>query len=321
MDVHTYEDLKNAVIECYNRQAYREALELIAGHGRRFPENADRFFFFQACLASLLGETAAALGYLQAALDAGFWYTRKALRNDPDLAALQGLPAFERLAAVSEARQAEAQAGATPQLKVLLPHPAGGRLPMWMALHGNTVNVQQALDNWGPVVERGWLLAAPQSSQVCGADSYVWDDYELAAREIRGHLASLEAQYPLDPRRRVIAGFSMGGGLAAWLALKGEIAVEGFVLLGAFLPDVSAIRPLVAARRERPIPGYILIGDRDEACLPVARELRSAMADFGLPVEMEVLPGLDHIFPPDFACILARALDFIESAGVQQTNL
>lgn len=320
MGIHSYEDLKKALIDLYNRQAYRQGLELIAEHGRRFPGQADRIFFFQVCLASRLGDTAGSLGYFQSALDAGFWYTEKSLRGDPDLAALQGLPEFERLVAVSKSRQAKAQAGAAPQLKAFPPHTAGGRLPLFVALHGNTVNMQQAIDRWSSVVERGWLLATPQSSQVSGPDSYVWDDYDLAAQEMRAHLASLESQYPLDPRRRVIGGFSMGGGLAAWLALKGEVEVEGFVLLGAFLMDVRAIRPLVAARRERPIPGYILIGDRDESCLPVARELRSAMAGFGLPVEMEVLPGLDHDFPPDFACALERALEFIESAGVAQTN-
>jgi dienelactone hydrolase len=59
------------------------------------------------------------------------------------------------------------------------------------------------------------------------------------------HFQVLSEQYPIDRKRVVVAGFSMGGGLAIRLALSGALPARGFVGVGAFLPNIDDLVPLL----------------------------------------------------------------------------
>jgi hypothetical protein len=265
-------------------------------------------------MASLINETALALQLLEEALAAGFWYAEAQLREDPDLQPLQGLPEFERLVEICRKRHDEAQAQAAPALITLQPEgqcQAGRQpCPLLLALHGNYKTAEDSVGFWRSAVFKEWLLALPQSSQVRGPDGYVWNDREWAVREIKEHFASLCEQYAVDPDRVVVAGFSLGGELAIWLALSGTIEARGFIAVGPSGPYMRKPDdwiPFIEASQGRGLRGYLVVGEQDVFCYEGTQSLAALLKSGDIPCELEVHPNLGHDFPPEFQQSLTRA--------------
>jgi predicted esterase len=310
----TFSQLLTQAAQLYQSGEYAEALDLITREAGRFPTEARRTYFWRVCMASLIDETQLALRLLEEAVATGLWYPETQLREDPDLLRLQGVPQFEQLAELCRQRQAEAQAQAVPTLTVLEPEGDCRDAPLLLALHGNNQNAESSVAFWRSAVSSGWLLALPQSSQASGPDIYVWNDRDWALREIQAHYARLREQYAVDPNRVVVAGFSMGGEVAIWLALTGAIQVRGFVAVGPggpYTQEPDNWAPLIEAGREQGLCGYLVVGEQDIFCYSGTQALATLLSLHDVPYELEVHPRLGHEFPPEFEQSLSRALQFI----------
>ena len=310
----SFNGLLSQAYQLYQAGQYLQALDLVAQEAGRFPDQAQQAYLWRICLASRTGKLSLATQLLREAVEAGYWYTSTQLHGDEDLKPLQGQPAFERLVAICRERQAAAQARALPCLTTLLPEgqpPANYKYPLLIALHADNANLKNTLSFWKPAVSKGWLLALPQSSQVGGLEAFVWDDHDQAAREIAGHFAALCEQYPLNRERIVVSGFSMGGRLAAWLALKRVVPARGFVAVGPYLSEVGDWVPLVKVNQRRGLRGYVVVGEKDVACFEGAQTLARLLKAEGNPCELEIHSDLGHDFPPDFERSLDSALRFI----------
>jgi predicted esterase len=314
----TFSDLETQLFQLYQSGEYAQVLALSTREASRFPTQAWRVTYWRICMASLLGETTLALQLLEEALEAGFWYAEAQLREDPDLQPLQGLPRFEQLVEVCQKRHAEAQAQAVPVLLAL--QPEGGcqaglqPCPLLLALHGNNRNAEGSVGFWRSAVSKGWLLALPQSSQVRGPDGYVWNDRDWAVREIPEHYATLCEQYAIDPDRVVVAGFSLGGELAIWLAMSGTIQARGFIAVGPggpYMNEPDKWVPLIEASQGSGLRGYLVVGEQDVFCYEGTQVLAALLKSRDIPCELEVHPNLGHDFPPEFQQSLTRALEFV----------
>jgi acetyl esterase/lipase len=134
---------------------------------------------------------------------------------------------------------------------------------------------------------------------------------ESAIAEVREHDAAIRREYQVDPARVVVGGFSMGGGLAVWLAASGTIEARGFIAVAPYLEDAGQLRPLIEARQGRTLHGYIVVGDQDDRCYQISQEIAALLRSHDIACELEVHPGLGHVFPPGFEGSLAKGLDFI----------
>lgn len=183
-----------------------------------------------------------------------------------------------------------------------------------IALHGNNENASVTLEYWQEITAQGWLLAVPQSSQIYDPNSFVWDDREIGISEIRAHLASLSREQTVDQNRVVLGGFSMGSGQAVWMALNQSIKTRGFVVLAPYLtPDeLEALPALLESQKPAHLRGSILVGEEDSKCLAVSRKVVEIMRAYNLPCELEIQPGPDHDYPPNFGEFVRKGLAFIE---------
>jgi predicted esterase len=316
MTMRTYEEVQAEAMEHYQAQDYAGALEILTREGDRFPAEAANVLYLRSCMAARVGQPDLAVAILEDALNRGLWYGERVIRESPSWQPLQGLPAFERLAAVCKARQAAAAIG--PALRVLDPAdgcPAGATCPLFIALHGNAGTADSAIQGWRAVTDAGWRLVALQSSQVGGANAYLWDDQETALRETAAQYADLSAQYTVDPARLVVAGFSLGGETALRIVLSGSIPAPAFILLGPGGPTMDtpdAWLPLIAQGAARGVRGYVFLGDRDNAVeQDNARRVVDLLNAHGVPCGLEMLPNLGHAYPVDFAPGIRRALAFV----------
>ena len=290
--------------------SYAEALELVTREAHLFPDYAQKVVYsWRMTMACRLNNKALALQLLKEAIAAGHWYSD--LRDNPDFQLLHGEPEFERLAEICAERRAQARATAVPVLKTLQPDHQFAPYPLLLALHGAHSNVESFASHWSAAVSHGWLVGLPQSSQAFGPGTFSWNDWEGAIQEVQKQYATLCTEYPIDPQRVVLAGFSQGGGLAAWLALSGMIKARGLILVGPFLPKVEDLIPLMEAHHPQGLRAFLVAGQRDQYCLGVAQRLATLLPQHGIVCKLDVYPDLEHNFPLEFESRLPYALEYV----------
>jgi len=188
-----------------------------------------------------------------------------------------------------------------------------------LALHTNGGTVQDSLNFWKPAASEGWIAAAPQSTQAIWKGAYVWDDRLTATGDIQRHYQSLVSQYAIDPQRVILAGHSLGGETALWLALSEQIPVQGFLAFGPVGPlvdDPEQFQDLLYESAKLGLRGYIIFGEEDES---IPQENIRLLVDLlnatGTPTGLEAVPHAGHDYDPVFDESMQRALAFIFPGG------
>lgn len=289
---------------------YTEALELVTREAHLFPDYSQKVVYsWRMTMACRINNWALALQILKEAVTAGHWYAD--LRSDPDYQSLHGIAEFEQLVAVCEDRRKQEMNSAVPVLKILQPDPIYAPFPLLLALHGAQSNVKSFAGHWASAVSHGLFVGLPQSSQVYGRGTYTWNDWEWAIREVQKHFGALCAEYPIVSQDAVLAGFSQGAGLAAWLFLSGVIKARGLILVGPFLPDVNELIPLLESHNLKGTRAYIVAGQRDKYCCEVAQKLTDILPQYGIECKLDIYVDLEHSFPTDFEKKLPQAIDYV----------
>ena len=180
-----------------------------------------------------------------------------------------------------------------------------------LKLLAEAINVETFAKEWETAVQHGWLVGLPQSSQMREQNVYTWDDWEWSIEEIRQQYSTLCTEYPVDCQQTVLAGFSMGGGLATSLALSGKIKPKGLILIAPFLNDADNMISYLKTRAKDDLRAYIIATEHDTYCRDIGQRLAELLPQYGIPCKFEVYPDLEHSFPPAFAQKLPQALDFV----------
>lgn len=307
----TFSRFQAEFFELYRAGKYEDALLLIQLMGGLFPERANPIYNWRICLATLLHQPEQALRLMKEALDLGLWWPEETLRGDSDLAALQGNSEFERLMTVCKEREAEARRSTRSEMLVYLPdQPAQDSYPLLLALHGRDGNARETIEYWKTLSAQGWLVAAPQSSQLLGFNSYCWDDRAKAEYEIGELVKELQTQHPIDLQHVILGGFSQGGGMAARLALNGVLQARGFIAVSPFLQGIEEIAHAGGNHSPARLRGYLVTGSLDSS-QDMFAEIERLLQDRGVPYLRENHPDLAHDFPLDFEHSLEAAIPYI----------
>jgi len=299
-----------------DEETLQKAYDLLTEAAPQFPEQAAITYNWRYCAAAMMNKTELALQLIQESLEAGFWWSAAYLTSDDDLKSLQELPEFKRLVEISEAKHQAAQAKAKP-LALELPQPAAAKdgqpLPLLLALHGNAANAQRSVEYWESAVAQGWRTVLLQSSQIFGPEAYVWDDLEQGAREIEAHYQDLTNAHP--PVACVVGGFSKGGEMAIWLALKEVIPLAGFIAVNPGGPLINAPEswlPLIEGCGTLGQMRTTLLAGENDQNLPNIQTLHEMLTSRGLDCQLIVAPDIGHDFPADFEQTLASTLQYIQ---------
>ena len=299
----SFAQLREQVFRLYGQQRWQDALALVEREGAHFdqPAQAARVVFWRACFLCLLDRADDGMAALQHGLARGLWWAELSLRGDPDLRSLQGRADLEALIAKCNRRRQAAQAGvktsrliAEPDSSVEPPY------PLLLALHGYGSNAVEMLAVCAPLAERGWLVAALQSSQLAGMDGYHWVDEAQARRDVQEHLDALSALYQLDPARLTVAGFSNGARIALMLTLTGAIPARAAVSIGSSVRDETLAALDWDAIRAADPRLLLIVGDLDQPVLARMTPQVARFQDSGLQVDLQIVPGLGHTVPDDF---------------------
>ncbi|MDQ3927724.1 MAG: hypothetical protein M3328_01110 [Chloroflexota bacterium] len=313
MPARTADRLVSQALELHKGQAYAEALDLLTAEGDQYPEQAAMILYLRSCMATRLEDHDLALQIIEDALCLGYWYSEQLINRTRSWQPLRGIPRFERAIEVCKERQQQAEAGA----RLFTREPEGGcstkrPCPLLVALHGNWGNAPNTLREWDPASTDGWLVVAIQSSEVWAWNAYAWEDQESALRDIKAQYEGLCACYAMDGERLIVGGISSGGETALRAALDGTIPATGFIVLAPDGADVAALTPYTEQAEARGLRGYFLLGEEDGSVSHEAvRGVVAMLNTRKVPCKLELLPGVGHEYPPNFATVLARALAFI----------
>jgi dienelactone hydrolase len=316
-----YEQLQNH----YQQGNYAEALRLATEALEQYPDQRTSLDYWRMTMAARTGNPAQTLQILKDALERGQWYSELLLRRSPSFQSLQGDPEFERQVSLNQEVAENEHKHAFP-IFMLRPENrcqrGGPACPLLIGLHTNAGTANSSLGFWRPAATAGWLVAAPQSSQAIWKDAYVWDDRETAEAEIQNHYAILSRNYAVDSAHTILAGHSMGGEIAIWLALRGSIQARGFLAIGPggpYMDDLAEWEPLLGEAVHRDdsagsLRGYFLVGEIDHS-IPHdhIKRLVKRLEKAGIRCKLESLPGAAHDYTPAYDAAILRALKFLES--------
>ncbi len=171
-----------------------------------------------------------------------------------------------------------------------------------LLLHGRGDTARGFIAHWRPLVDEGWTLVAPVSSQACASGGFCWDDTELARREIRAHLDDCRRLRGIDVGGMVMAGTSQGAHLA--LELATEAGVPALCAFPSFPAgyDVSRLTSLPGR-----IPaGFILAAQADGR--DQVRQVIASLESSGVPLVIHEMPGVGRDLPEGFASIAGGVL-------------
>ena len=208
-------------------------------------------------------------------------------------------------------------------LLTLSPTSTQEKMPLLIALHGNLSSAEAELDQWRPAVSAGWMLAMPQSTRMDEDGKFIWNQPGANAwpvAEIQTHYANLLEQYPIDTERVIIAGFSMGAGLAAWTTLHGFVKARGFIMVSPYLPYKYVEAPEMDIVTPNQFRGYVIAGGLDEPTFEWSGKFVERVRKHNIPCELATYPNMDHEYPSDFDNVLLHALNFITKRNSKESN-
>jgi dipeptidyl aminopeptidase/acylaminoacyl peptidase len=234
---------------------------------------------------------------------------------------------------------------------LLLPkdYDAGKKYPLIVEVHGGPAAAVQA--SWGG---RGGLSATAFSAfgyfvlQVNPRGSYGQGEAFTQAnrkdfgygdlRDILKGVDAVEAQYPIDPNRMGLTGWSYGGfmsmfavtqtnrfkaavagaGIANWQSYYGENSIDQWMIpyFGASVyddPKEYARESAINFIKNVKTPTLVVVGDRDGECpAPQSYEFWHALRDEHVPTQLVIYPNEGHGFvnPAHREDVMARALEW-----------
>ncbi|MED1403543.1 alpha/beta hydrolase [Bacillus mycoides] len=305
----TYIKLLNETLHCYANKGSFEAYSYIMNNAKDVMGNEAQIYNFKYALASAAGLEEEALHLMKKAIiENGFWYGSEYLISDDDLKPLHKFEEFHRMVQLCKEREELAKKSEQADVKYKYSKQNENLL---ITLHGDQENIQIIEPYWNSVMEQGFMLALPQSSQIQFSDGYVWDNIERGREELKGHYNKIKVNKTFG--NIIIGGFSAGARVALHSMLQGEIEVKGFIFVAPWLPEMEEWEEMIGILHDKSIKGYIICGDQDEDCFEGTQQFVTLLKDKNIEHKYKVVPNLNHDYPHNFDELLKEAIEYIGS--------
>ncbi|MGO0655440.1 alpha/beta hydrolase [Bacillus mycoides] len=305
----TYIKLLNETLHCYANKGSFEAYSYIMNNAKNVMGNEAQIYNFKYALASAAGLEEEALHLMKKAIiENGFWYGSDYLISDDDLKPLHKFEEFHRMVQLCKEREELAKKSEQADVKYKYSKQTENLL---ITLHGDQENIQIIEPYWNSVMEQGFMLALPQSSQIQFSDGYVWDNIERGRDELKGHYNKIKVNKTFG--NIIIGGFSAGARVALHSMLQGEIEVNGFIFVAPWLPEMEEWEEMIGILHDKSIKGYIICGDQDEDCFEGTQQFVTLLKDKNIEHKYKVVPNLNHDYPHNFDELLKEAIEYIGS--------
>ncbi|KWW51788.1 alpha/beta hydrolase [Bacillus cereus] len=303
----TYIQLLNETLHCYASKGSLEAYTYIMEHAKGIVGNEAQIYNFKYALASAAGLEEEALHVMkEAIIEKGFWYGYEYLISDDDLKLLHKFEEFHKMVQLCKEREELAKKTERADVKYI---EGKKKEKLFIAMHGDQENIGIIEPYWKSVLSQDYTLALPQSSQIQFSDGFVWDDIHRGKEELKEHYVKFIENHTVE--RVIIGGFSAGAGVALYTVLQKDIAVDGFIFMAPWLPEIEEWNELLGVLQDKHIKGYIVCGDQDEDCFECTQQFVQLLRDKNIEHKYKVIPNLNHDDPIYFDEVLKEAIEYI----------
>jgi len=311
MNERAFSQTRRRVLKAHQEGDYTSALRIAEEAAIELPDRADQTTYWAACLHALLGDRERALRDLEEGFERGSWWAPELLDADPDLADLRGDARFRAIVSGSERMRASVAEGlpTDPLLRPPVEPPADSVVVLF---HGRGEFAEDIGDQWAAA--RRAFIVVPRSTQPLGMSAASWDDSQRAEADIQRAVEVASSRVALARLPLLTAGYSQGAAMAIVLAATRRLpGVVGFI---AVTPAAGWALQLLepGELHAQDIRGHLITGSLDPRrgdCQRLAKRLRES----GAEVRLDVVDGLDHEYPPDFADRLPEAMAWVVWGG------
>ncbi len=284
------------------QEELEQAFQLTAKYMNQLDDGFLRFNYL--CLAVRLCKLQLALDWLEESLNTDHWFSVWFLRRSSDLQPLHNRSRFEKCLQILAEK--EASYWQQKKMKPLTRTPTSGRspYPLLVGLHGNGFNTVDAAQQWACAPQQGWLATFPLAPHLVQCGKHWWNGHDENASLVLSHVQSIRSQYPIAEDKILWSGFSKGGEVAMYMALRGYLDQKIFLTVGAggYLHlEPEKWQPIIA-QASPDVRGVMLhspydlerIGKSLDVILPM-------LAERGIAYQAIEYEAEGHVFPTDFA--------------------
>jgi predicted esterase len=306
-----YKEMRAYLGELFQQKKYAEAAALLDSVLDRYPANVMANTFNLAAARIYLGQHDKAVEALEEGLRRGVFYGLW------DFIAefwnpVRDTPRFQAFLKANQARVDEASRKAVLLTDIVTPegYDPARKYPLFIALHGGGETMAELKPLWtSPRLKSEFIILYIQSTQVASMTGFHWQDAALTRRDVEAAYKKVVADYPIDPGRVVIGGFSSGGYGSMVTAFADPFPVRGFVALCPAAPESLSDEDILAPKG-RGLRGTLLTTELDHR-VEAQRALAERLTKLGLAVDFHQTPNIGHWFPDDFAARLDKAIGLI----------
>lgn len=303
----TYIQVLNETLHCYASKGSLEAYTYIMEHAKGIVGNEAQIYNFKYALASAAGLEEEALHLMkEAIIEKSFWYGNEYLISDDDLKPLHKFEEFHQMVQLCKEREELAKKTERADVKYI---ESKKKEKLFIAMHGDQENIGIIEPYWKSVLAQNYMLALPQSSQIQFSDGFVWDDLHRGKEELKEHYDKLIENRTVE--HVIIGGFSAGARVVLYTILQKDIAVDGFIFMAPWLPEIEEWNELLGVLQDKHIKGYIVCGDQDEDCFKCTQQFVQLLRDKNIEHKYKVIPNLNHDYPIHFDEVLKEAIEYI----------
>jgi len=308
-----YTKIRTKFGQLYQQKKYAEAVTLLEKNIQRFPDKILANSWNITVTYVQMKKYKRAIKYLKKALDKGYWFNIWAFESD-FFKPLKKYKSFQKVQKMNNQLKDKAQKKAKPELEVVLPddYNPEKKYPLFIALHGGGENVKEFKPHWkSEILEKEFIVAYVQSSQVVSMTGFAWENLEISKNEISVIFDRLLKEYPINKEEIIIGGFSSGGMASLVMVLDNVIPVTGFISLCPAKPE-NFKKDLVLKARNRAVRGSLLTTQMDNR-LPDQRAMADSFREVGFQYQFVVTPNIGHWYPKELIKMIDQAITHIRN--------
>ncbi len=306
----TYEAMRNDIVKNFQEERFEDAAKILKENLEIFSEKLEANTYNLSLCYGSLKQYNKGVDILMYGIENGIWYNKWGFEGG-FWDEYKKIDAFREFLKKNNSKRLEAQKYSKPDMLIVKPESfdESKEYPLFIALHGGGGTIKEFKKVWkSDLMQKDYIIAYLQSSQLAGMDTYTWEDMDLANAEVTAAFKKIQSEYLIDTTEIIIGGFSAGGMTSLDILIKGKIPISGFIILVPQKPE-SFSQKSVENMKSKNIRGTIISNLKDPRYND-QRFMSELFKEKGMQYQFIETPAIGHWFPENLSELIDQSILF-----------